>query len=351
MYFFASFFLLLACNKENLDAALETRGNDNHKNWKLANASGGWDYTTTDGGSGAGYGVDTYTYGCSRPYGRAIASSSHYEEDGNVLWDIHRTMTYNDNFKVAEESSDETGTEIIRTFNYDSEGKFTGVTTVVDGVALEDEFKFDDQGRVLEYTNEGVKTEYIWKGDNIKEFRIYVQPEEEMALIQKSNAFNFIGYDDKSRTQAKKQVLKSLAFIQKQAKNTYRSKQTEWQLVLIEEIEVDNNIIQPFSSPGAGYPGSIGDGGWLFKTKNFMTKFTDYPINPDGSKGEISYQAHNHTVATKDNLPENVIYSLYIHEIAQDADGNAINWNETGTIHYDYISGCNETSELKSKIK
>ena len=159
-----------------------------------------------------------------------------------------------------------------------------------------------------------------------------------MNKAQKSKAFDKIGHTKMARNLAKIKILESLSELQKKTKSSYRSKTTEdWVLVQIEELEVDHKIVQSFISSANGYPGTTGDGGWLYKSKNFITKFTDYAINPDGSIGEEVYMAHNHTVAVRDNLPKDVLYSAQ-YLVGADDEGNPIYWNETGTtVSYTHL--------------
>lgn len=333
----------ISCTKNeiNTEDQLEQR-NDNHRNWKLASLQGAWDYTTTDGGSGSGWDSLNYIYRCSTPLHRIKSLSDLGVEDGNPIWDYERTVTYNANWMVDTEHAIENGDDVIRTFNYDANGKWTGITTSVNGEVLDDELTIDNQGQVTSYTHDGVRLEYLWRGNNPYLIKIYVQPSMEMNIAQESNALNKLGHTKMSNALTKTKVLKSMSELQNRNKSAYRSKSSsEWELVQITELEVDHRIVQPFISPANGFPGTTGDGGWLYRSKNYLTKFTDYAINPDGSKGENLSLYHNHTVAVRDNLPQNVIYSgTFI--LDHDADGNAIHWNERGTIHYDYISGCND---------
>jgi len=333
----------ISCTKNELSTneQLEQR-NDNHKNWKLAALQGDWTYTTTDGGSGSGSGALEYVYRCTRPLHRLKSMEDVATEDGNPFYNYSRSMTYNSNWMIATEEGVENGENVVRAFNYDANGKWTGITTSINGVVLDDEMTIDPDGQVTSYTHDGVRLEYVWRGNNPRMIKTYVQPSVAMSKAQHSKALGKIGFNKMARSLVKVKILESLSELQEKNKANYRSKSTdEWVLVQIEELEVDHKIVQPFISPANGYPGTTGDGGWLYRSKNYLIKFTDYLINPDGSRGEQIFFAHNHTVAVDDNLPQNVIYSLNF-PAGTDDDGNPIHWNETGTIHYDYISGCNE---------
>jgi len=335
--------IFISCTKNELSNTdqLEQR-NDNHRNWKLAAVQGAWDYTTTDGDSGSGWDSLNYFYRCTVPLHRVKSMTDIAMEDGNPFYNYARSMTFNANWMIETEQGIENGDEVIRTFNYDANGKWIGITTTVNGVALDDQLTIDDQGQVTSYTHDGIRLEFVWRANNPRLIKTYVQPGMAMNKAQKSKAFDKIGHTKMARDLARIKILESLSELQKTTKSSYRSKTTEdWVLVQIEELEVDHRIVQPFLSPANGYPGTTGDGGWLYRSKNFITKFTDYAINPDGSIGEEVFMAHNHTVQVRDNLPKQVLYSSKILLGADDED-NPIYWNETGTIQYDYISGCNE---------
>lgn len=339
-------FLMAACSKtqDNVNPSdqLEQR-NDNHLIWKLAHLSSAWDYTTTDENHGAGTDELNYTYRCTAPSKRIKTMTDYFQEDGVPLYDISRTMTYHDNGVIATEHATENGDDILRTFNYDANGQWTGITTTVNGVVLDDQMTITPYGQVTSYTNNGVRLEYVWKANNIKMIKTYVQPSTDMSVAGTSTALNQLGFNKLTNKISREKVLHSLVELQKKTRAGFRSKNTdEWVLVQIEEQEVDQRIIQPFSSAAKGYPGTSADGGFLILPKNFIVKFTDYLVNEDGSRGADTYITHLHTVSTRDNLPIDVKYSLTLPAFDVDADGHPIDWNEEGTIHYDYISGCNE---------
>lgn len=338
--------IIVACTKtqDNINQAdqLEQR-NDNHLIYKLAHLSAAWNYTLTNGSHGAGTEELNYSYRCTIPFGRIKGGTDFWQEDGNTIFDASRTMTYNENGLIATEHATENGDDIVRTFNYDADGKWTGITTTVNGVALDDQMTITPYGQVTSYTNNGVRFEYVWRANNIKMIKTYVQPSTAMSIAQNSTALNQLGFNKLTNKISREKVLHSLGELQKVSKSRFRGKNMdEWVLVQIEEQEVDQKIVQPFSSAAKGYPGTSADGGFLILPKNYIVKFTDYLINEDGSKGEVIYFTHIHSVSTRDNLPRNVKYNLLIPGYDQDADGNPIDWNEEGTIHYDYISGCNE---------
>jgi len=113
-------------------------------------------------------------------------------------------------------------------------------------------------------------------------------------------------------------------------------------LIFVEEQTVDKNVIQPFSSAAAGFPGTSADGGYLILPKNLIIKFKGYYVNDDGSPGELDYLIAFDSYTVKNNLPVDVKYSTFYANYETDEMGNALDYNDTGTIHYEYISGCNQ---------
>ena len=82
--------------------------------------------------------------------------------------------SYNANWMIATEQGIENGDEVIRTFNYDANGKWIGITTTVNGLVLDDEMTIDDQGQVTSYTHDGVRLEFVWRGNNPRMIKTYV---------------------------------------------------------------------------------------------------------------------------------------------------------------------------------
>lgn len=338
---------IAGCSKFNEDPAfrnqLEER-NDNHKIWKLSHVVNHWDYTLTDGFQSDGNQDVKYVYSCSRPVGRAISSSDSVEENGITLWDNERTMTYNDNFMISTEHAIEFGAEVLRTYQYDIDGKWSGVTTEINGEVIEDEFEIGTGGQVKSYTSNGVRNVYEWKANNVTKVKTYILMSAAVSSVQNSSIFKNIGFNAISKNKIKAQIINSIKELQKTKRGSsgFRSNSDEWVLVFVEEQTVDKNVIQPFSSPSNGYPGTSTDGGFYYLPKNLIVQFKGYPINADGTEGELSYLYHYYSYSTKDNLPVDVKYTSFIAAYDQDADGNLLDYNDQGTIHYDYISGCNQ---------
>ncbi|MEP7321761.1 MAG: hypothetical protein ABI761_07570 [Saprospiraceae bacterium] len=339
---------IFGCSKVNEDPdvqnLLEERGNDNHKIWKLSEIVNHWDYTLTDGFKSDGIQIIKYVYSCSHPVGRAIATTDSVEENGEVLWDNERTMAYNDNFMISTEQGIEYGDEVHRTYHYDAEGKWTGVTTEINGEVIEDEFEIGPGGLLKSYTSNGVRNVYEWKANNLSKIKTYILSTAAFSSVQHSSTFNHIGFNTISKNKTKEQILHSFVELQKVKRGSsgFRSTTDEWVLVFIEEQTADKNVIQPFSSAALGYPGTSSDGGYYTLPKNFIIQFKGYNINEDGTEGDLAYLYHFDSYKTKDNLPVDVKYSSFIADYVQDENGNTLDYNDHGTIHYEYISGCNQ---------
>ncbi len=340
---------LMSCSKTNVDAefseGLEQRGNDNHKIWNLSQVDFNYAYTLTDGSQGTGDRKLNYEYSCVRPYGRAVAFSDHAVEDGALLWDNSSTMTYNDNFMIDVEHAQEYGADVVRTFHYDSDYKWTGITTEINGEVIDEEIEIGPGGQVKSYTSGGVRTEYTWKADNAKTLKIYVQPSAELRSVENSLAFNKSGINEISRRATKQLVLKAFKDLQQVAKrsSSLRSIQSDgWVLVGIEENYFDLNVIEPYRSTAKGYPGTTSDGGYYNLSKNFSTGWKGVLVEPDGTPISDYYSYERSSYSVKNNLPVVSHYTYIINGYSQDADGNPIDYREEGTEHYEYISGCNQ---------
>ena len=346
---FIALFIISACSNDNVDPViqdqLEQRGNDNHKIYKLSQVTGQWNYTLSDGFSSSGTSLNKFVYSCSRPVGRAIASTDYLIENGVVYWDISRTMSYNENFMVSVENALEYGDEIVRTFQYDSNNKWTGIITTVNGEVIEDEIEISPSGQVLSYTHDGTRTEYVWKADNITKIKTYVQVTAALSSVQNSLRFLQLGFNKISNTLAKEKILNSLENLQKSNRTVSPLRgahSDEWTLVFVDEQIVDKNVIQPYTSVSAGYPGTTTDGGYLTLPKNFIVNFKGYNVNPDGSMGELAYLVNFDSYTRKNNLPVNVNFSSFYADYEEDEDGNFLDYTDTGSIQYEYISGCNQ---------
>lgn len=341
--------LMMSCSKDYVEpefsGVLEQRGNDNHKIWKLAQVDNQYDFTLTDGTPGNGNSIIKYVYGCSRPVGRPITFSDYAEENGEMLWDNSSTMSYNNNFMIAEEIAQEYGDEVIRTYHYDSDYKWTGITTTVNGDVLEDELIIGPGGQVKSYASGGVKYEYIWKGDNQIKSNIYVQPAAELRSLQNSQVFGMVGSNEILKRKTKEVVLQAFKELQ-QTKNrasALRSINTEeWVLVAREESIVDTKVIEPFGSAAVGYPGTSSDAGFYNLSKNLTTHSKYFRVNEDGTPGGVYYSADFDSYTIKDNLPVDIHYRRFIEGYTEDAEGNSLDYTDHGVLHHHYISGCNQ---------
>lgn len=343
--------IMLACSKDAVDSdsqALEQRGNDNHKIWKLEKAGQDWNYMLTNGFQSTGFNFVEYVYGCSRPFGRVKSGHLYVEENDVTYWDISFTNTYNDNFKVETEQSVVNGDEVVRTFLYDSDHKWIGIQTEVNGEIIEDELEIGPGGQVRSYTSGGVRTEYVWKANNVTMVKTYILPVEAQSTIEKSLGYHQLGFNKASRNSAQKQIKRSMNhfMISNKNKGSFRSKNSvdEWILVFVEEQKVDLKVVQPYSSVAAAYPGTCVDGGYLNLPKNLIINWQGYPVNEDGSYGEVAYWIKYNSYKVKDNLPQKGTYSAFYADYELDEDGNYLDSNEQGTIYWKYVSGCNEMS-------
>lgn len=341
--------MISACSKDNVDPViqdqLEQRGNDNHKIWKLSQVSSHWNYTLTNGFQSDGNSLLNYIYSCSRPVGRAISATDFLEENGIVYYDNSRTMSYNDNFMIATENAVEYGDEVVRTFQYDSDNKWTGILTEVNGEVIEEEFEISPSGQVLSYTHDGTRTEYVWKADNITKIKTYVQVTAALSSIQNSLKYHQFGFNTITKNTAIKQILNTFNTLQKTNRSSTAlrgSNTNEWTLVFVEEQTVDKDVIQPFASVSLGYPGTSSDGGYLILPKNYIVNFKGYEVNEDGTEGKLAYLIHFDSYTIKNNLPVDVKYSSFYADYEEDEDGHLLDYTDTGTFHYDYISGCNQ---------
>jgi hypothetical protein len=334
----------LACTKQYDDQfVLETRGNDNHKIWRLSGFSGDWNYSLSDGTTGTGSQTYEGIYSCERPYGRIIETSDVFYDNGDMVGEIGRSMVYNDNFMIDTETSDEFGDEVIRKYKYDAQGQWIGVEKTVNGEIVDEAFEFLPGGLVKTYTSDGVRLEFKWRANNVREVRTYVQPEESMSRIQRSLVFDRIGMNEKMNQAAKKHILKAYESLQPKSKAGYRSKQTdEWVLVSIEEWKTDPRVIQPYSSEAKGYPGSASAGGFYNLPKNFIYQVDLFAATEDGKPGDMIYHFLYENYKTKDNLPVSgtYVYTVPVYDV--DANEDAISYEEHGNGNWFYTSGCNQ---------
>lgn len=343
--------LMMSCSKSNEDLefspALEERGNDNHKIWNLAQLDIQYNYMLSDGSPGVGGQQINYIYSCSRPRGKAVSFTNRGEQDGEVLWENSATMSYNNNFMISVEQAQEYGDEVVRTYQYDAEHKWTGILTEINGEAIGEEIVLDPGGQVLSYTSNGVRFEYTWKANNAIRTKIYVQPASALSLIQNSLAFNQLGMNEYPRKKTKEMILEYFKEHQKAERkaSSFRGKLTdEWVLIGIEEQKFDLKVIEPFSSAAKGYPGTSSDGGYYYLSKNFTVNYTAYYVNEDGTPIQEYYSFNCDSYSVKDNLPVNVHYTYKQSDYTQDEDGNSLDYQEQGTYHYGYVSGCNQNS-------
>ena len=344
-----SLLFIMSCSKaievpEN-SGDLEQRGNDNHLIWNLAQDDKYYTYTLSDGSQGIGERQIKYEYSCTRPVGMAISFSDQSTEDGELLWDNSSTMAYNDNFMISTELAHEYGDEVVRKYQYDSDYKWTGVITEINDVRIEDALEIGPNGQVKSYTSNGVRYEYVWKANNTKLMRIYIQSSAALSSVQNSLVFNKLGINENSRNKTKELILKYFKEVQKTKRTTssFRGKLAdEWILYGIEEHTVDPKVIEPFSSPAKGYPGTSSDAGYYSLSKNWTVKYKAYLVNEDGSLKEEYYSFAYDSYSIKDNLPLDAHYSYSILGYSEDAEGNPIDYHEQGTEHFGYISGCNQ---------
>ena len=346
---FIGLVFMTSCSKSledpELSTGLEERGNDNHRNWNLAQFENQYTYTLSDGAQGEGSINLNYTYSCVRPFGRAVASTDIRQEDGVVLSDNSRTISYNDNFKVSVEHAQEYGDEVVRTFHYDSDGTWTGITTEVNGEILDEEIEIGHGGQVKSYTSGGVRTEFTWKANNVRMFKYYIQPSADLIAVENSLAFNQSGVNALVRKATKQNIIKSFNELRSLRKTSspLRSKNIdEWILVGIEEQNYDFNVIEPYSSPAKGYPGTTSDAGYYYLAKNYPTSWRGFRVEPDGTPISEYYHFKANSYSVKNNLPVNVNYTYDIFGIYDDSDGNPVDYHEQGVHHYEYISGCNQ---------
>ena len=344
-----SLVFMMSCSKSMEDpefsAGLEQRGNDNHRNWNLANHEIEYTYALSDGSHGTGHRQIEYQYSCKRPFGRPVSATDIMNEDGEVLFENSRTMSFNDNFMINVEHAYEYGNEVVRTFNYDSDGKWTGITTTVNGETLDEEIEFDPYGQVQSYSSGGVRYEYTWKANNASSTKIYVQPTAELRSVENSLAFNQSGINDISRKVTKQSIIKAFKNLQSvQGSASYlRSKNTdEWVLVGTEEVVFDLQVYEPYRSTGKGYPGTTSDDGFYYLSKNFPVSWKGVRVEPDGTPVSLYYIYSRNSYSVKDNLPVNVQFTQDIFGVGEDEDGNPIDRHEEGIEHYQYISGCNQ---------
>lgn len=344
-----SLVFMMSCSKSMEDpefsAGLEQRGNDNHRNWNLAQVEFQYSYTLTDGSQGTGVGQLEYEYSCVRPFGRPVSASHNVHENGELWFENTRTMSYNDNFKIDVEHANEYGDEVVRTFQYDANGKWTGITTEVNGEVLDEEIEIDSYGQVLSYTSGGVRTEYTWRDNNAKTLKIYIQASADLRSVENSLAFNQTGFNEHSRRATKQQVLKSfkdLQLVNKRSSSLRSSQSAGWVLVIIEENYFDLNVFEPFRSTAKGYPGTTSDAGYYNLSKNFSTGWKGMLVEPDGTPISEYYNYAKDSYSVKDNLPVNSHYTYTIFGYDTDEEGNPIDYKEEGTIHHEYISGCNQ---------
>lgn len=340
---------MMSCSKSIEDpefsAGLEERGNDNHRNWNLANWVSDYTYTLSDGSHGTGIGQIDYEYSCVRPFGRPVSSTHIVHEDGEVLFENVRTMSFNDNFMIDAEHANEYGDEVVRTFHYDADGKWTGITTEVNGEVLDEQIEIDLYGQVQSYTSGGVRYEYTWNANNARVLKIYVQATAELRAVENSLAFNQSGINDISRKVTKQTILKAFKNLQSvQGSASYlRSKNTdEWVLVGIEEQSFDYNVIEPFRSAAKGYPGTTSDAGYYYLSKNLTVSYKAFRVEADGTPISEYYNYKLDSYSVKDNLPVNAHYTYNVFGYAEDEAGNSIDYQEQGTLHFGYISGCNQ---------
>lgn len=348
--FFVTLLVGISCSKDQdltePQGQLEERGNDNHKIYKLARVDSRWDYTLTNGFQSDGFLWNEYVYGCSRPVGRVKTGNAYVEENGVTYWDVSFTNTFNDNFEVETEHSMVNGDEILRTFLYDSDYKWIGIKTEINGEVIEDELEIGPTGQVKSYTSDGVRTEYVWKANNVTKINTYVLVSEEAGTIQNSLAHHQLGISEFTRNKASEQIVKKFKELQQLRKTSgsFRSNHSvdEWVLVYVDEFTHDKMVVQPYSSVAAPYPGTCADGGDLALPKNFRTGFKGYYVNEDGSPGEVAYLINYDSYKVKNNLPQSGKYSAFYADYEMDEDGNYLDSNETGTLEWKYISGCNE---------
>lgn len=340
---------MMSCSRVNEDpefsSDLEQRGNDNHKIWNLAQVDRDYSFTLTDGSQGVGKRLIKYEYSCIRPFGRAVTFSDIDEENGEELWHNSSTMSYNDNFMISEEHAQEYGEEVVRNYQYDSDYKWTGIITKINGEVVDDTLEIGPGGQVKSYTSNGVRYEYTWKANNAITMKIYIQPSSDLRTINNSLVFNHVGLNENSRKATKALILKSFNDLQQARKtsSSYRSKNAdEWVLIGIEEDRYDPKVIEPFSSPAKGFPGTSSDGGYYYLSKNFVVSYKAFRVNPDGTPIQEYYSFNCNSYSVKDNLPVDAHYTYDIPEYAADEEGNSIDYHEQGTIHYKYISGCNQ---------
>jgi len=345
LLFFTALLMVSACSKDNPADQIVQSSNDNHKIYKLSQVTGQWEYTLTNSFSSSGTSLNKFVYSCTRPVGRAISSTDFLEENGVVYLDNSRTMTYNDNFMGSVENAMEIGDEIVRTFQYDSNNKWTGIITTVNGVVIDEEIEISPSGQVLSYTHDGTRTEYVWKADNVTKIKTFIQATTALSSVENSLNYHQLGFNKISKNKAKEKILKSLENLQKSNRTASPLRGThtnEWTLVFVEEQTVDKNVIQPYTSVSAGYPGTTVEGGYLILPKNFIIHFKGYNVNPDGSPGETAYSINFYYYTKKNNLPVNVNFSSFYADYEEDEDGNLLDYTDIGTFHYEYISVCNQ---------
>jgi len=344
--------LLLSCTKANVDEELSTdleqRGNDNHKIWRLAQIDIDYTYLLSDGSPGVGNSRANYVYSCSRPYGRAVAFSNRAEEDGEVWADNSSTMSYNDNFMISVEHAQEYGDDVLRTFQYDSDYKWTGITTTINGEVVDEELEISPSGQVLSNTSNGVRYEYTWRANNAVQLKIYVQPAAELRTVQNSLVFNKLGMNEHSRKKTKEMILKQFKELQsvERKSSAFRGKLSEeWVLVGIEDQTFDLKVIDPYTSTAKGFPGTISDGGYYYLSKNFTVSYRAFLVDGDGLPIQEYYHFKCDSYSVKNNLPVDVQYTYFESNYTEDAEGNPLDYNVRGTTHYHYISGCNQTAQ------
>ncbi len=339
---------IMSCTKVNIEPensnALEQRGNDNHKIWNLAQVDRQYTYSLSDGSEGYGAEQKKYEYSCVRPFGRAVKYSDHFVEDGEVLWDNSSTMSYNDNFMISVEQANEYGDEVVRTFLYNSDHQWTGITTEINGEVIEDKIEIGPGGQVKSYSNNGVRFEYIWKANNTSMMKIYLQNTATLRSVQNSLAFNYLGINENSRRKTKELILQRFKELQVTRRSpSFRGKLSdEWVLYGIEEHTVDPKVIEPFSSPAKGYPGTTSDGGYFALSKNWTVKYRAYLVNDDGTVRAEYFTFIYDSYSVKDNLPVDAHFTYFEAGYTEDEEGNSIDYQEQGTEHFGYISGCNQ---------
>lgn len=344
-----SLVFMMSCSKSMEDpefsAGLEQRGNDNHRNWNLAQLDVNTSFMNTGEEPGTFALHLKYEYSCVRPYGRPVSATYTGELNGEPWFENSRTMSFNDNFMINVEHAYEDGNEIVRTFNYDSDGKWTGITTTVNGETLDEEIEIDPYGQVQSYSSGGVRYEYTWKANNARLLKIYVKPTAELRSVENSLAFNQSGINDISRKVTKQSTLKAFKNLQsvQGAASYLRSKNTdEWVLVGTEEVVFDLQVYEPYRSTGKGYPGTTSDDGYYYLSKNFPVSWKGVRVEPDGTPVSLYYIYSRNSYSVKDNLPVKVQYTQDIFGVDVDEDGNPIDYHEEGIEHFQYISGCNQ---------